>query len=62
MNNSQAEGTWNQLKGEAKKVWGDLTDDDFTRAEGSTDKLIGIIQERFGDARESIRNTLRRWI
>jgi uncharacterized protein YjbJ (UPF0337 family) len=62
MNNAQVEGSWNQLKGEAKRVWGDLTDDDFTRAEGSSEKLIGIIQERFGDARESIRNALRRWI
>ena len=39
-----------------------LTDDDFVRAEGSADKLMGIIQERFGDARDSIRRTLNRWL
>jgi uncharacterized protein YjbJ (UPF0337 family) len=58
----QVQGAWNQIKGEAKRIWGDLTDDDFMRAEGSADKLIGIIQERFGDAHDSIRRSLRRWL
>ena len=62
MDEQQINGAWNQLKGEAKRAWGDLTDDDFTRAEGSADKLMGIIQERFGDARDSIRRTLSRWL
>ena len=59
MNRDQIEGSWLQLRGEAKRLWGDLTDDDFKRADGSVDKLVGIIQERFGDARDSIRRRLR---
>jgi uncharacterized protein YjbJ (UPF0337 family) len=59
MNRDQFQGPWLQLKGEAKRVWGDLTDDDFMRAEGSMDKLAGIIQERFGETRETIRRKLR---
>jgi uncharacterized protein YjbJ (UPF0337 family) len=59
MNRDLFEGPWLQLKGEAKRVWGELTDDDFMRAEGSMDKLVGIIQERFGETRENIRRRLR---
>jgi uncharacterized protein YjbJ (UPF0337 family) len=42
------EGRWKQLKGEAKRVWGKLTDDDWDRAEGNRDKLVGSLQERYG--------------
>lgn len=42
------EGRWKQLKGEAKRVWGKLTDDDLDRAEGNRDKLVGALQERYG--------------
>jgi uncharacterized protein YjbJ (UPF0337 family) len=59
MNRDQFQGPWLQLKGEAKRLWGDLTDDDLMRAEGSMDKLVGIIQERFGETRENIRRRLR---
>lgn len=51
-------GRWEQLKGKAKQVWGDLTDDDFTRAEGKYDELIGIINERTGESREKIKQLL----
>ena len=54
MNQDQAKGKWDEVKGTAKRIWGELTDDDFTKAEGSADKLHGIIQQRFGDAKEVI--------
>jgi uncharacterized protein YjbJ (UPF0337 family) len=59
MNRDQVQGPWLQLRGEAKKLWGALTDDDLMRAEGSTDKLVGIIQQRFGDTKDAIRRKLR---
>jgi len=58
MNKDQIQGQWDQIKGRAKKAWGELTDDDFTKAEGSADKLHGIIQERFGDTKEAIQAKL----
>ena len=58
MNRDQAEGKWDQIKGRAKKAWGELTDDDFTKAEGSVDKLYGVIQEKFGDTKEAIKAKL----
>jgi uncharacterized protein YjbJ (UPF0337 family) len=54
MNQAQIKGKWEQLKGSAKKVWGDLTDDDFTKAQGSAEKLYGLIHEKYGDTKEAI--------
>ncbi|MGB8331410.1 MAG: CsbD family protein [Polyangiales bacterium] len=60
MNQDQARGKWDQVQGRAKKAWGELTDDDFKKAEGSVDKLYGIIQEKFGDTKEAIQKKLDR--
>ena len=46
MNTDQLKGKWHQLKGEAKIRWGKLTDDDLDQANGQTEKLIGLLQER----------------
>jgi len=55
MNQDQAKGKWNQINGRAKKAWAELTDDDLKKAEGSEDKLYGVIQEKFGDTKEAIK-------
>jgi uncharacterized protein YjbJ (UPF0337 family) len=60
MNSDQVGGQWEQLKGKAKRIWGELTDDDFMKAEGSVDKLYGVIQERFGDTKETIKQKIDR--
>ena len=52
MNQDQAAGKWKQVKGKIKEQWGKLTDDDLTVLEGSSDQLIGKVQERYGIARE----------
>ncbi len=58
MNQDQIKGTWDQIKGKAKRIWGELTDDDFTKAEGSADKLYGVIEKRFGDTKEAIKDKI----
>jgi uncharacterized protein YjbJ (UPF0337 family) len=45
-------GRWRQLKGEIKTRWAKLTDDDLMNVEGSFDKLVGRIQERYGYAKD----------
>lgn len=56
MNESQFKGKWNQIRGEAKKKWGQLTDDDLTEVEGDYDKLVGKVQERHGDSKEQVKD------
>ena len=55
MNEQQLKGKWNQVKGEVKKRWGRLTDDDLMEVEGNYDKLIGKIQERHGESEEKVK-------
>lgn len=58
MNKDQTKGKWNQLKGEIKRRWAKVTDDDLLQVEGDMDKVAGRIQERTGDRKEDIR----RWL
>ena len=45
-------GKWSQLKGDIKRKWGKITDDELNQIEGHKDKLIGKIQERYGHTKE----------
>jgi len=44
-------GQWHQIRGEVKSKWGQLTDDELTRVEGDMEKLIGVLETRYGYAR-----------
>jgi uncharacterized protein YjbJ (UPF0337 family) len=52
MNEDIIAGNWKQLKGKIQAKWGDLTDDDFTVAEGNAEYLTGKLQERYGWGRD----------
>lgn len=62
MNTDTFAGQWKQLKGEIKTKWGKLTDDDLMKAEGSYDKVLGSIQERYGYARDRAERELTEWL
>ena len=62
MNWDQLEGKWRQLKGQARVKWGKLTDDDLEMAGGHKDKLIGLIQKRYGVAKEQATLEADEWI
>ena len=48
------DGRWDQFKGKAKQLWGDLTDDDLDVAEGNYDEMVGRIKTRTGQAEADI--------
>ncbi len=52
MNRDVLAGSWRELQGKVKQRWGKLTDDDVTQIEGHLDRLIGVIQKRYGYAKE----------
>jgi len=59
MVNSQVlKGQWNEVRGQLKRKWGQLTDDDLRFASGNVDQLVGNIQRRTGEAREGIESFL----
>ncbi|NLT71114.1 MAG: CsbD family protein [Verrucomicrobiaceae bacterium] len=58
MNTLQIKGNWNIAKGKLKQRWADLTDDDLEYLEGQEDELIGRIQRRTGETRETVERAL----
>lgn len=50
---NQFSGKWKQFRGEVKKQWGKLTDDDMDKVEGNWDKFVGRLQERYGKSRDA---------
>jgi uncharacterized protein YjbJ (UPF0337 family) len=53
-------GNWNQIKGNLKQKWGDLTDDELLYEEGKEDELIGRIQKKTGETKENINDFIDR--
>ncbi|MBP7251948.1 MAG: CsbD family protein [Alphaproteobacteria bacterium] len=53
MNNEQISGKFEQLKGEIKKTWGKLTDDEVMLYNGNQEKFFGKLKERYGLAKEA---------
>jgi len=52
MNSDIFEGKWKQMRGQVKIWWGKLTDDDLDTVEGNFDKLIGLLQMKYGYTRQ----------
>ena len=61
MNKDIIEGKWEQLKGQAKAKWGDLTDDELTEAKGNAQYLAGKVQERYGKTKEEAEAEVNTW-
>lgn len=61
MNNDQLIGNWKQFKGEVKRQWGKLTDDQLDVINGNRDKLEGKIQEAYGIAKDEAAKQVREW-
>jgi uncharacterized protein YjbJ (UPF0337 family) len=60
MNQDILAGKWKRIRGELKTWWGSLTDDDVERIGGQKDKLIGLLQERYGYTREQAEQEVER--
>ncbi|MDN6162231.1 MAG: CsbD family protein [Atopostipes sp.] len=52
MNKDTLKGKWEQVKGNAQKKWGKLTDDDLDVIKGDSKALVGKLQEKYGMTKE----------
>jgi uncharacterized protein YjbJ (UPF0337 family) len=61
MNRDTLKGQWTQLKGQLRKQWGKLTDDEVDQIQGNAEILMGKLQERYGYSREQAEREIDRW-
>jgi uncharacterized protein YjbJ (UPF0337 family) len=61
MNWDQIAGTWKEVSGKARARWGEITDDEWTQAKGHRDQMVGLIQHRYGKAKEEAERELDEW-
>jgi len=47
----QTKGNWHQFKGAVKSKWNQLTDDEIDQMKGEREKIVGKIQEKYGEAK-----------
>ena len=62
MNHHVLSGKWSQLKGNVRKQWGKLTQDDVDQVRGHAEILAGRIQERYGRAKEEACAEVEAWL
>ena len=62
MNINEMKGKFNQLKGDFKMKWGELTDDDWKQVDGNKDKLLGILQQKYGRSKEQAQREVDEWM
>jgi uncharacterized protein YjbJ (UPF0337 family) len=62
MNNDIFEGKWHEFKGKVKQKWGKLTDNDLTTIEGNSERLSGLLQQKYGYTKEKAEHEIENFI
>lgn len=62
MNWDIVKGNWNEWKGKAQQEWGKLTDDDLARADGDREELKGLLQQKYGMAKDEAETKIDQWM
>lgn len=52
------QGKWSEIKGELRKVWGRLTDDELEQTKGDLTAIKGLLQQRYSDERQDFNTRL----
>ncbi len=53
INEDTINGKWLEIKGEVQKAWGQLTDDELTQTKGDMNAIGGLIQQKYGNEKET---------
>ena len=61
MNWDQIAGNWKQMRGKLVEKWGDITDDDWDRAEGKREQIVGLVQAKYGRTKEDAEREVDTW-
>jgi len=58
----RVQGNWKQFEGKIREQWGLLTNNDLEKAAGKRERLEGLIQERYGIAKDVARKQVDEWL
>jgi uncharacterized protein YjbJ (UPF0337 family) len=58
MNKLNIKGNWNEVAGNLKQKFANLTDDDLLFAEGKEEELLGRLQKKLGKSKADIRQLI----
>ena len=58
MNAQIFKGTWEETKGKIKQKWADLTDDEMLKVEGKHEEIFGILEKRYGYAKDDAKKMI----
>ncbi len=61
MTRRDAKNRWQELTGAVRDRWSALTEDDVLSVRGNTERLISVLQTRYGFAREEAIKELTAW-
>ncbi len=61
MNWDIIEGNWKEWQGAAREKWGELTDNELQEAKGEREQLVGLVQQKYGYAREEAEKQVDDW-
>jgi len=62
MNSDIMVGKWKQLRGAVQAKWGSISDDEIARIEGNRERLVGLLQEKYGRNKEQLRQEVNSYL
>lgn len=62
MNNDIIKGHWHEIKGNLKKQWGKLTDDQIAQMQGSYEELEGVLEKNYGYKKDQAEKEIKEFI
>ena len=62
MNENIFKGKWKEIKGEIVRSWGKITEDELEQTKGDLSKISGLVQQKYGEAQESVRERLNKFV
>lgn len=54
MNQDLINGKWTEIKGEIRKMWGNVTGDELEQSKGNLTSIAGIIQQKYGHKKDDV--------
>jgi uncharacterized protein YjbJ (UPF0337 family) len=52
MDKNIIQGKWKEIKGDLRKMWGNITDDEWEQTKGDATAIAGVLQKRYGYAKD----------